>query len=234
MGYNGNVIYNKGCVVYMADYNGLAVQIEKLVENFNSDKLSNSIAQWKQKLIHSTKSEVDIFIQENPTKDFLNAAISIKPLIGQINVIVHALGILNCLPYILEPGEKIFNVNLGADSTKDSFDLETNIRIAEFKFIDWKGSDSMRQQTTFKDYFQLSMAQKAHTIKKYLYLTDDKYFLKFLMGTRKVGAVLGRFPKIIENSSDEIMECSVNRFFNTKGKDVQIISLQEIYPKIFE
>ncbi|WP_283814259.1 hypothetical protein [Bradyrhizobium aeschynomenes] len=42
-----------------------------------------------------------------------------------------------CLPHILEEGEIVDYVSLGAGNTGRPFDLETNRRIAEFKFIHW-------------------------------------------------------------------------------------------------
>jgi hypothetical protein len=44
----------------------------------------------------------------------LGAAIQIKRMSGQINVLVHAIRIVNALPYILEPGEVVQVLSLGA------------------------------------------------------------------------------------------------------------------------
>ena len=52
-----------------------------------------------------------------------------KRLAGQINVTIHALGILMCLPHILEPDERVESVSLGAGNTGRDFDLETNVRV---------------------------------------------------------------------------------------------------------
>jgi len=41
------------------------------------------------------------------TPALLQAALEVKRMAGQINVIVHAVGILVSLPYVLEPGERI-------------------------------------------------------------------------------------------------------------------------------
>jgi hypothetical protein len=67
----------------------------------------------------------------------LGAAGLIKQLAGQINVVIHALGILLC--HILRPGEVIDYVSLGAGNSGRAFGLETNQRIAEFKFVHWQG-----------------------------------------------------------------------------------------------
>jgi hypothetical protein len=63
------------------------------------------------------------------------AAAALKRLAGQINVFIHATGILLCLPHILEPGESVEHVSLGAGNTGRECDLESNYRITEFKFI---------------------------------------------------------------------------------------------------
>jgi hypothetical protein len=71
--------------------------------------------------------------------DVLKAANVIKHLARQINVVIHTLGILLCLPHILRAGEVIHYVALGAGNTGRSLDLETNVRVAEFKFTHWQG-----------------------------------------------------------------------------------------------
>ncbi len=50
-----------------------------------------------------------------------------------------------CLPKILKPGEIVEYVSLGAGNTGRQFDLETNRRVAELKFIRWRGADSIRE-----------------------------------------------------------------------------------------
>src|SRR5438477_11993257 len=45
--------------------------------------------------------------------EVLSAAVLLKQLAGQINVVIHALGILLCLPHILKPAEAIEYVSLG-------------------------------------------------------------------------------------------------------------------------
>ena len=52
---------------------------------------------------------------------------------GQINVIVHAVGILVALPKILELGELVQSLSLGAGNTGRAHDLETDRRIDEFR-----------------------------------------------------------------------------------------------------
>jgi len=86
----------------------------------------------------------------------LDAALLIKRVSGQINVLVHAIGILNALPHILDPGERVERLSLGAGNTGRPYDLETDKRVAEFKFTAWRGGpESIRQNQLFKDFFYL-------------------------------------------------------------------------------
>lgn len=118
-----------------------------------------------------------------------------KRLAGQVNVTIHALGILLCLPHILEPGERVESVSLGAGNTGRDFDLETNLRVAEFKFIRWRGgAESIRQNSVFEDY--LMLAEHPTAKRKYLYLLGTEHALRFFRGGRALSSVLSRNDKV--------------------------------------
>jgi hypothetical protein len=135
--------------------------------------------------------------QTGVSTEALKAAAELKRLSGQINVIVHALGILPCLPHVLEPKEHVEYVSLGAGNTGREFDLETNHRIAEFKFIHWRGGpESIRQNVLFKDFFAL--CESATTKRKYLYVLGTAYPLRFLNGGRSLSSVLSRNNSVRE------------------------------------
>ncbi len=136
-------------------------------------------------------------INARASNDVLSAAAEMKRLSGQINVVIHALGILLCLPHILEDGEKVEYVSLGAGNTGRAFDLETSYRVAEFKFIKWRGGpESIRQNGIFKDFFLL--ANSASQKRKYLYLLGTDHPLKFFNGGRALSSVLSKDNKIRE------------------------------------
>ncbi|WP_374628935.1 hypothetical protein [Pannonibacter indicus] len=145
-------------------------------------------------------------------REALAAAAEMKRLAAQINVTIHALGILLCLPHILEPDERIEYVSLGAGNTGREFDLETNLRVAEFKFIRWRGgAESIRQNSVFKDY--LLLAEHPTVKRKYLYLLGTEHALKFLQGGRALASVLSR--------NDKLQKIFVARFgqrFRTVGQ----------------
>ena len=133
--------------------------------------------------------------REGVDGEALAAAAELKRLAGQINVTIHALGVLLCLPHILERGETVEYVSLGAGSTGRQFDLETNRRVAEFKFIRWRGgAEAIRQNAIFKDFYML--AEHPTSKRKYLYLLGTRHALRFLRGGRALTSVLSRNNRV--------------------------------------
>jgi hypothetical protein len=125
----------------------------------------------------------------------LAAAGLVKSIAAQINVVIHALGILLCLPRILLPGEVVEYVSLGAGNTGKAFDLETNLRIAEFKFIQWQGgSEAIRQNALFKDFYL--MAEYPSAKQKILYVVGSRHPEKFFNGRRSLSSVLSHHVKL--------------------------------------
>lgn len=128
-------------------------------------------------------------------EDSLNLALSVKNAASQIDVIIHASGILHSLKTLLEDGERVESISLGAGNTGKNFDLETNFRVAEYKFIDWQGGpETIRQNGTFKDLYQLAEYETGK--QKYLYVVGTTIPLNFFNGGRALTSVLSKQPKI--------------------------------------
>lgn len=143
--------------------------------------------------------------------DTLAAAGTIKELVGQINVVIHAVGILECLSKLLEPDEVIEYVSLGAGNTGRPFDLETNHRIAEFKFTRWKGgAEPIRQNAMFKDFYL--MAEHPTGKRKYLYVLGSDQPLKFFNGCRALSSVLTGHAEL------------GRKFFEKYGNEYKVVS----------
>lgn len=123
----------------------------------------------------------------------LEGALRIKDLAGQIHVVIHAVGILVVLPHILVRDERIESVSLGAGNTGREHDLVTDRRIAEFKFIQWRGgAESIRQNSLFIDLFNLASAKT--TKRRYMYVVDRAHPDRFLANRRALSSVLSRDP----------------------------------------
>lgn len=171
----------------------------KAIEIFQGGSLTKSISAIEKDLIGAdSKATAYLCSEKEITTDFMNSALSIKKVAGQINTIIHAAGIMQSLPSILQKGEVVQSVSLGAGNTGKQFDLETNLRIAEYKFIDWQGGpESIRQNSLFKDFYNL--AEYDTEKQKYLYVLGTSHPLKFLNGGRALTSVLSRFPTILKN-----------------------------------
>jgi hypothetical protein len=171
-------------------------QIVALVRRFTGPDLTQTLSRIEGAVRGVTAPECAGFLESSGAgREALAAAAELKRLAGQVNATIHALGILLCLPNILEPGEKVEYVSLGAGNTGREFDLETNLRVAEFKFIRWRGgAESIRQNSVFKDY--LLLAEHSTEKRKYLYLLGTDHALRFLRGGRALSSVLSRNNKL--------------------------------------
>ncbi len=125
----------------------------------------------------------------------ISSALKLKRAVAQINEIIHAAGILLVLPHILKDNEKIEYLSLGAGNTGRNFDLETNKRVAEFKFINWQGGpETIRQNSIFKDFYEL--AEYEEDKRRYLYVLGKQTPLRFFNGSRAIKSVLSRNNKL--------------------------------------
>ena len=129
--------------------------IVHLPDRFTGADLTETLSRIEGIILGLSVKDCGAFLErEGVDREALVAAAELKRLAGQINVTIHALGILLCLPHILEAGETIEYVSLGAGNTGRQFDLETNRRVAEFKFIRWRGgAEAIRQN---RDRHQLT------------------------------------------------------------------------------
>lgn len=163
----------------------------------------------------------------------LHAALAVKRVAGQINVLVHAAGILASLPHILQAGEVVQEVSLGAGNTGKEFDLTTNLRVAEFKFISWRGgSEAIRQNSVFKDFMKLLWDESGR--RKQLFLTGTEQAVKFMQGGRSLDSVLSRNVKLKSEFGDKYgpQFQRVGDFYGVFRHEVEIVDLKTIIPTL--
>jgi hypothetical protein len=197
--------------------------IRDLLARFTGPDLTQTLARIESAVRGVTVEGCTSFLESAGVgREALAAAAEMKRLAGQINVTIHALGILLCLPRILEPGERVEYVSLGAGNTGRDFDLETNLRVAEFKFIRWRGgAESIRQNSVFKDYLLLAEHPEK---RKYLYLLGTEHALRFLRGGRALSSVLSRNDKLQKMFADRFGETfrTVGDYYTAHASAVKI------------
>lgn len=181
------------------------------IQDFQGASLTENLSKIETEIVGIETDQAFQFCEQiGVDANFLNLALSIKSMASQINVIIHAAGILHSLKTLLDDGEHVESVSLGAGNTGKKFDLETNFRVAEYKFIDWKGgAEAIRQNGIFKDFYEL--AEYKTTKKKFLYVVDTTHPLRFFNGGRALTSVLSRYPDMLG---------SINKKY---GKDVQVV-----------
>jgi hypothetical protein len=170
-------------------------------------------------------------LARSSTLDLLRAAVVVKRAAAQIDEIVHTAGMLLCLPELLEDTEQIQGVSLAAGNTGKAFDLVTDRRIAEFTFIDWKGgSESIRKQKLFKDFYQL--AEAGTTKRRYLYFLGDEHAPKVFRSESSCKGMLRKFAIL----RDSFLQCyeptlSVRAYYYAKKDVVMLQNLERAAPK---
>ncbi len=165
--------------------------------------------------------------------EVLRSALAVKAVAGQINVIVHAVGVLTSLPFVLDEDEVIQSLSLGAGNTGRNHDLETDRRIAEFKFIEWRGGpESIRQNSLFIDLFNLASARTNK--RRVLYVTGKAIPMRFLNNRRALSSVLSRNEAVRkrfhELHGDEFHK--VREYYEAVKHLVEVVDLQEIVPAL--
>ncbi len=161
----------------------------------------------------------------------LLAALVVKELAGQINVVIHTICILLSLPHILEPDERILSLSLGAGNTGREFDLETDRRVAEFKFITWRGgSEAIRQNSLFIDLF--SLVEHEARRERYLYVVGKEEPLKFLSHRRAIPSVLSKNRAVWEEFSAKhgSKYSVVSDYYHAVKHLVHLVDLAEVVP----
>ena len=207
-----------------------------IIQQFKNCSFKKRVSNLEKNLVGKDKNDCkSILSDEVIDSSLLLASFIVKRASSQINEVVHAVGILISLPYILRDGEMIQSLSLAAGNTGKPFDLETNFRIAEYKFIDWKGGpESIRQNQFFKDFYFL--AEYETPKEKYLYTVGVEYPLKFLAGGRSINSVISHNSKLKSKFQSQFGNSfsKVNDYYSLRKNNVDVIDLKEITPFFHE
>jgi len=196
--------------------------------------LADTIANIESQLSGAASSDaLAINATARIDKSLVASAAQVKRASAQIDVVIHAVGILHALPYLLETGEVVETASLGAGNAGSDFDLVTNRRIAEFKFIYWQGgSESVRKKTLFQDYFKL--VREKTTKAKYFYLLNTEIPLRFLSGNSNTLRMLDRKQRLRDDFQIRYgaQFQTVGDFYRAHKDLVSFINLVKLIPDL--
>ena len=200
---------------------------------FVGGDLASTLSQFEHSLRRTSVDDLpDVLADWGVSDRLLENAGHVKRLAGQVNVAIHALGIALCLPHILGPGESVVDVSLGAGNAGRAFDLETNLRVAEFKFITWRGADAVRQNSLFKDFYKLAEYERDKS--KHLYVLGTEYPLRFLEGGRSVSTVINN-AKMLAEFRRKYPECTrVRDYYCLNSMRVSVEDVTPLVPGLVE
>lgn len=206
----------------------------KNIQDFQQGSLKSKFAKLEAEFRGIGRDKIQALSSNNKVDiTLIHSALDLKKALGQINEVVHAVGILLLLPKILKNGEVIESLSLGAGNTGKDSDLVTNMRISEFKFIHWKGgAEAIRQNQLFKDFFYLA---EANTNKKRcLYVIGLEYPLKFLEGNRAINSVCSRNAKLSTDFYNLYGDrfSRVCEYYKHRKHLVEIIDINDIMPSL--
>jgi hypothetical protein len=204
-----------------------------IIQQFEKGAITNQISSIEAILKGRDRAACEkVFPELGISTNLLDAALVLKKVTGQVNVLIHAIGILTLLPHILRADETIESLSLGAGNTGRLFDLETNYRIAEFKFIHWRGgAEAIRQNSLFKDFFL--MAEHATNKEKYLYVLGLEHPLHFLRGGRALSSVMSRNNKLWADYQRRYGNRykTVCEYYEQRKSEVKLVDLTEFLPQ---
>jgi hypothetical protein len=200
----------------------LAECVEQITK-FSGTSLASKIAEMELNFVRLDKAAVvERLRADSIDTTLLDAARTVKRAAAQIDVVLHALGIVVLLPRVLEDGEVVESLSLGAGSSEAKrFDLETNRRVAEFTFIDWQGNDNTRLQKMFKDFYRLSEFKTEK--RKELWLTDDTYLLKYFRSGSSVRSATHKHRDVWEDFQARYPNATrVSDYYRIHAADVRL------------
>lgn len=197
----------------------------QIVSSFKGTDLKQELNKLRGSLLHKGKNDI------KEPKHLFEAALEVKRISAQIDEMVHASGIIKCLPYILEEDEIIEDLSLASGADGAGIDVVTNKRIAEFKFSVWQigKANGMRKRQVFGDLVQLYINDSPK--KKELYVLSCAMVLKFLNGKSKWENQLSKSGKLKDKLGDfltkkKLSSITVNDIYNIS--EVVVIDIEKI------
>jgi len=188
------------------------------------------ISDIENELKFKSKEYVIGYVRKHRVSEILAEKQYLKKISLQVDVAIHAYGILSALPHILEDGEAIEYLSLGAGNTGKAYDLATSKRIAEFKFAVWDiKNNTVRQDGIFQNFLELAASTERSGKKKYIYCLSAAEIIRFLSSSeRGLASVLSRSSTNKKHLEYQKLYKTVKSFYADFRDEVEIVELGNI------
>lgn len=213
----------------------IARALATLLEFVAGEPLTDRVARLEHDLEGLSVAEMPSMLQGHQiTESLLRSALLARDSIGRINDIIHACAISLALPNLLVDGEVLRRPSLAAGNDPSRpFDVETNLRVAEFKLSRWRGSDAARKRHVFKDLVHLAADQSGRKAELYVLGPEPARFLRTTRSHAAWG--LDKFPATQALFHDRFgsLDVSISSFVTGPGSRVTLVDLEQRLPRIF-
>ena len=173
------------------------------------------------------------------------AALALKALAGEVDVLLHAIGITVALPHVLLPDERVISVSVDHDGAGTAGaaglgvgDLVTDRQIAEFTFIRWhptKGNGA-REVKLLRDLIKLDLLDDslAEGRRRVLYVTGAAPVERFLAGRTTVEKKLGRNADVLTRLKDRYSDDlpRLGDYWRNLAGRVELVDLHTLSPDL--
>ncbi len=210
-------------------------QFDAVIEFLTQAPLRATVADLEIALAGCGPNDVpDVIAEMGVTDELLRSAVAARNAFGKINDVIHATAIALSLTHLLELGETLARPSLAAGNTPDRlFDVETNLRVAEFKFARWDGHDGGRQKTTVKDLARLAADKSGRHAE--LYVLGDRPITWLKQTTSSVRARLKGYPAELAafESAFNDPDIPISAFVAGAAAHVSLINIEQRLPRLF-
>lgn len=219
------------------DRNTLVEATSHLADFMDELPLTARIAAVEKDLVGKAGADVLALLERREmTDELLRSTLVVRQAFGRISDIIHATVILTVLSKILEDGEEIeVRPSLASGvGPHQEFDLETSLRVAEFKVAVWKvgGGNVARQRSTFADFARLALADGSRARELYVVGPRPSEFLE--TSVQSVEWALRTAPLSLRDRFGERhdMSMSVRDFRRDGGAAVRVHDLTTLVPEL--
>ena len=163
-------------------------------------------------------------------RELIDAALIVRERVGVLDSLIHAAVITQTIPLLLQEGEHVLkrpSLAAGNDSER-IYDLETTLRVAEFKVAQWKGADSLRQRGLVADLVGLAMDPTGRQRQLFVVGPRPRHFLQ--TSGRTVANLLSKSALRLRHPGAFDLDSTIADFTRMSG--VEIIDLAQWFPSL--